>query len=247
MNLKHMEFKADFNAESGKICGYASTWDREPDSWGDIVAPGAFAKSLAKWEESGCPIPLLFGHNANDPYYNIGALDVAKEDERGLYVEGTVDESDLAQRVRELAKAGRLKSFSFAYDVIESAEVTLDNGQKARELREIDIYEVSVVTFPANSHADITDVKGAIKESIGEVYVDVIPRLKAGRVLSKSNEDDLRKARDLIDGVLARLDPDEDNGTDEGKGKPEGDDANGEAAESKAATLERINKILERN
>lgn len=243
MKLKQMEFKADFDAETGKVSGYASTWDREPDSYGDVVAKGAFASSLKRWQESGSPIPLLFGHNADDPYYNIGALTEAKEDERGLYVEGGFDDSDMAQRVRALASEGRLKSFSFAYDVIESAEVTLEDGRKARELRELEIYEVSVVTFPANSHADITDVKDAGGAMHREMHLDIIPHLKAGRVLSKSNEEDLRQARDLIDGVLGRLDSGE--GEEDGKGgKSEDGDVNDEAAKAKSEALEKISKIL---
>ena len=51
---------------NGTIEGYASTWVREPDSYGDIVKQGAFSRTLKEWEESGRPIPFLWAHSMND-------------------------------------------------------------------------------------------------------------------------------------------------------------------------------------
>lgn len=65
-------------ADGGGIVAYASIFDREPDSYGDVVARGAFADTLEVWWESGRPIPLLFGHNMDDP------------DARKLVLEGRV-------------------------------------------------------------------------------------------------------------------------------------------------------------
>ncbi|MBR3383688.1 MAG: HK97 family phage prohead protease, partial [Atopobiaceae bacterium] len=101
--------------DGGRVCGYASTFDRERDAYGDVVAKGAFAKTLERWKGIGKPIPLLYGHNTSDPKYNIGCVTEAREDERGLYVEAEFDaESEVAQDVRHLVKTGRLYQFSFA-------------------------------------------------------------------------------------------------------------------------------------
>ena len=119
--------------DGGKVCGYASTFDRERDAYGDVVAKGAFAKTLESWRGIGKPIPLLYGHNTSDPKYNIGCVTEAREDERGLYVEAEFDaESEVAQDVRHLVKTGRLYQFSFAYDVREAAEVALEKCHKRR-------------------------------------------------------------------------------------------------------------------
>lgn len=168
-------------ADGGSVKGYASTWDRDPDSYGDVIAKGAFAKSLERWAKLGMPIPLLYGHNTDDPEYNIGAVTLAKEDERGLYIEADFDaENPKAQYVRKLVREGRLFQFSFAFDCTDWADVKLEDGTKARELRELDIYEVSLVQIPANQHAEVVEVK-------------------AGRRNSMKDEGDLRRLRDLLD------------------------------------------------
>ena len=111
-------------AEGGSVRGYASTFDRDPDCYGDVIAKGAFTRTLAEWEAKGegvC-IPLLYGHNTDDPMYNIGKVVKAYEDERGLFVEAEFDaENEKAQYVRKLVKEGRLYQFSFALDVKDAA------------------------------------------------------------------------------------------------------------------------------
>lgn len=235
MALKFKDYAVELSSDGdgGTIKGLASTFHREPDCYGDVVAKGAFAESLAKWAESGNPIPLLFGHRMDDPAMNIGAVKTAAETDEGLEFEAEFDaDNETAQYCRKLAKEGRLTKFSFAFDVLESGETTLDNGVKANELRKLDIFEISLVTVPANQHAELIDVKTA------PVYGE-----KAGRVLSKSNEDDLRQAVELIQGVLDRLDPDDgdDDGDGEAKATPKaGTDARG------TAIIDRINEIIER-
>lgn len=156
---------ATADAEHGIIEGYASTFDRIPDSYGDVIAAGAFAKSLKRWEELGKPIPLLYGHVTDDPAYNIGKVVEAHEDERGLFIRAEFDASEKAQRVRELVQDGRIFQFSFAFEVLDAATVKLDDGTRANELRELDIFEVSVVQIPANQYAVVTAIKDAEPET----------------------------------------------------------------------------------
>ena len=58
----------------GTVEGYAATFDRIPDAYGDVIKQGAFADTLKAWEENGKPIPLLYGHSTDDPAYNIGKV-----------------------------------------------------------------------------------------------------------------------------------------------------------------------------
>lgn len=148
--------------DGGSIIGYASTFDRVPDAYGDVIAPGAFADSLKSWEESGLPIPFLFGHRTDDPFMNIGAVTKAEEDERGLKFEAQFDpESETAQYCRKLALEGRIHQFSFAFEILDAAPVELENGETVRELRKLNLFEISLVPIPANSFATVEDVKQA--------------------------------------------------------------------------------------
>lgn len=145
---------------NGVVEGYASTWTREPDSYGDVVRRGAFANTLHDWKLRPQPIPLLFAHRTDDPAYNIGRVLEAREDDRGLFVRAEFDaDNPTAQEVRKLARQGRLYQFSFAYRVLDQGGVTLADGTRANELRKVDLYEVSLVQIPANQHAVVTSAK----------------------------------------------------------------------------------------
>ena len=210
---KSAEFAAQMPSE-GTVEGHAATFDREPDSYGDVIAKGAFARTLSEWSQKEQPIPLLYGHNTEDPELNIGKVTEAYEDERGLHVRAEFDaDNPKAQYVRKLAKEGRLYQFSFAYSVRDAADVEVD-GYPAYELRDLDLYEVSLVQIPANQHAVITGIK-------------------SGRRNSKADADELRSIRTLanqitqaVNGLLA----DEDD-ADEPDGGPE-PNANAEEPET---------------
>ena len=199
--MNYKEFKVKYKDEgNGTIEGYASTWVREPDSYGDIVKQGAFSRTLKEWEESGRPIPFLWAHSMNDLNAFIGSAK-ADEDDYGLHFVATFDGTPEAQRVRELYKDGRLSKFSFAYDILEDGQVTLEDGRKANELRDLTIYEISAVTVPANDTAEIISVK------------DGMVSVKVGKRNSKADEDAIRQAITLLQSVLDTDDPDdgEDN------------------------------------
>ena len=211
--FKSAEFAAQMPSE-GTVEGYAATFDREPDSYGDVIAKGAFARTLTEWSQKEQPIPLLYGHNTEDPEMNIGRVTEAYEDEKGLHVRAEFDaDNPKAQYVRKLAKEGRLYQFSFAYSVRDAADVDVD-GFKAYELRDLDLYEVSLVQIPANQHAVITEIK-------------------SGRRNSKADADELRQIRALaaqitqaINGLLA-----DEEGTDEPEDGPD-PEANAEEPET---------------
>lgn len=178
---------------TGTIEGYASTWVRKPDSYGDVVRKGAFTATLADDWNGGKGIPFLWSHKLDDLKAFIGTAE-ADEDDTGLHFIATFDDTDEAQKVRQLYKDGRLKKFSFAFDVLENGLTTLEDGTKANELRKLKLYEISAVTVPANDTAEVVDVK-------------------AGRRNSKKDADTIRQAITLLESVLDTEDP--DNGEDD--------------------------------
>lgn len=205
-------------ADGGEVLAYASTFDRVPDSYGDVVARGAFAKTLADWQASGNPIPLLFGHRTDDPRMNLGAVIEAEEDERGLKIRARFDEeNEIAQYTRKLVKEGRLTKLSFAYDTLDSAPVVLADGTRANELRELKLYEVSLVPIPANQLTEVIEAKdGEHTESIVEALAEdtsvsdaedvAEPVAKADEVETKAPADEASDALRTIAELADRLD-----------------------------------------
>lgn len=213
----------DDGLEEGQFTAYASTFTKTPDSYGDIVAPGAFAKTLAEWESKDSVIPLLFGHRMDDPDFNIGHVTKAEEDDRGLLVTAQLDlDNPKAAQTYRLLKGRRIDQMSFAYDVLDEGQVEID-GQKVNELRELSLYEVSVVPIGANQDTEILAVKAASDAlALG---------VKAGRVLSAKNESELRKAHDAIGTVLASLATDDDQEKASGTGQAKDEEPVGAKSE----------------
>lgn len=195
---KMPKFKAAAGAANmpadGIVEGYAATFDRIPDSYGDVIKAGAFAASLKRWEESGKPIPLLYGHNTDDPAHNIGRVVDAHEDEKGLFIRAEFDaDNPTAQYARKLVREGRLYQFSFAYEIRDAATIELDDGGQAYELRDLELFEVSLVQIPANQRAVVTDVKSAPAA------------VKSGRRNSKADADALRSVLELADQITTTV------------------------------------------
>lgn len=201
MDHKYKEFalckSADEEKDTGTISGYFSTYDREPDSYGDIIAPGAFTETIKKREASGHPFPLCWNHDLDQI---IGKIDSIEDTDKGPLMTASFFDTPLAQEKREIVKSGVVYQFSFAYDVLEAAPVTLDGGIKANELQKLDLYEVSIVPIPANQNAVMTEVK-------------------AGRRNRKSDEDTIKQIISLAQSLLDEADgtDDPDDGEDDVK------------------------------
>lgn len=165
MQYKSIDVKA---SENGTIEGYFSTWTREPDAYGDVVAKGAFAESFERIRENGGTVPFLWGHQSEDLNSYIGTAGDFKEDDHGAYFKATFDATDQAQRARELVKDGRIAKFSFAYEILDQGEVELEDGRKANELRKLELYEVSLVMYPANPDTSVIDVKSGRRNSAAD-------------------------------------------------------------------------------
>jgi HK97 family phage prohead protease len=138
---------------TGVFVGYASLFGIR-DNMGDVVMPGAFAASLAR---KGCDnIRMLFQHNPAEP---IGAWIEMRENDRGLYVRGRLDCN--VQRGRELLsllEGGGLDGLSIGFKTLRAGR---DRMTGARLLHEVDLWEISLVTFPMLGEARVSDVKNA--------------------------------------------------------------------------------------
>lgn len=192
--LVQVKMGEEMGLAEGEFQAYASVFDNK-DSYGDIVRPGAFKGTLERWAAKDALIPLLFGHRMDDPDFNIGHVD-AKEDDHGLWVHGYIDlEAPKGASTHRAMKAGRLSQMSFAYDVLDGGWETKD-GDEYFELRELELYEVSVVTVGANSETEILAVKSTVAALMDGV--------KAGRVLSAKNEDSLRGVLDAVKASVVK-------------------------------------------
>ena len=214
----------DVKADNGTITGYASTWIREPDSYGDVVAQGAFKESIEQIKAEGKNLPLLFNHDGNDLNKFIGTVTNLEEDDHGLKFEAVFDATPEAQRARELAMDGRLAKFSFAYDVLDQATVTLEDGRKANELRKLNIHEVSLVLYPANPDTGVVSVK-------------------SGRRNRKSDEEIIKQIISLANQLLNEGDDTEADEDENAKSK-EPDTANDEERIRMEALRKRANELL---
>ena len=145
-------------SESGEFEGYGSVFGNK-DSYDDIVLPGAFKSSLERWREKGRLPAMLWQHQISEP---VGVYTEMKEDDVGLYVRGRllIDDDPLAKRAHAHMKAGSLGGMSIGY-MLNDWEY--DREKEAWMLKEIDLWEVSLVTFPANEEARINNVKSALE------------------------------------------------------------------------------------
>ncbi len=141
------EFKAD---AIGTIEGYASIFGNV-DAGGDIVAPGAFGASLAKKPK----VKMLWQHDTWSP---IGVWDEIKEDQTGLWVRGRIlSDVELGREAIALVKSGAIDGLSVGYRTVEASKSAEGN----RILERVDLWEISLVTFPMNSEATIDAMKAA--------------------------------------------------------------------------------------
>lgn len=131
---------------SGFFRGYASVFNHL-DYQGDRVIKGAFLNSLRSWREKGALPKMLWQH---DPTKPIGQWLKIDEDQKGLYVEGQILlDLQLGREAYALIKAGVVDRLSIGYRVDQAKT----NKVGERELTKLDLQEISLVTFAANSAA----------------------------------------------------------------------------------------------
>lgn len=149
------ELKAyeDDEMEKGEFTGYASIFGNV-DLGNDIVERGAFTKSLRR--KGYRKVKMLYQHDTKQP---IGVFDMIKEDDNGLYVKGRLAmQTQKGKEVFELMKMGAIDGLSVGYRVDQKG-YHYDDKKKKRRLKEVDLMEISAVTFPMNPKAMIQGVK----------------------------------------------------------------------------------------
>jgi HK97 family phage prohead protease len=133
-----------------RFAGYAAVFGKR-DSGGDVIVPGAFAATLAARKEAGARLPLFWQHR---PGQRIGWVDLAEEDRHGLRVIASLS-PDAGPAAKALID-GAVNGLSFGYRVRDGAP---QGG--GRELRALDLLEVSLVTRPMQQLARVHFVDSA--------------------------------------------------------------------------------------
>lgn len=155
MNIKTRDFGFSVKevGEDGTFTGYGSVFG-VVDSYREIVAPGAFADSLANHKAKGTMPALLWQHRSGEP---LGIFEEMVEDSVGLFVRGKL--AMTTQRGREaydLLKMGAISGLSIGFMPREDA---FDKLTGITTLKKVDLWETSLVTFPANDAARVNGVK----------------------------------------------------------------------------------------
>ncbi len=224
LHQKYIDFKIDEKSfspdglSSRIIRAYASTWD--VDLAGDRIERGAFLDSIERRftrpmaEKGKSDIRFLFQH---DPKECIGTINLIKEDDKGLYVECYISRTKRGDDLLVLLKDGAIDKMSIGYIPVEFEE-----EGNIRVLKEVDIFEASIVVFPMNESTDIFEVRSkdmakakAVKAKIKEATLldfelkelayraeQVKSEIKAGKVLSGGNKKKLLAALSSINEVL---------------------------------------------
>lgn len=163
-NIQHKSVPLELKKEpdeDGSFEGYASVFG-VVDQGMDVVERGAFRKSLG----SGRKVKMLWQHDVQQP---IGVWDMIEENERGLYVKGRLSKDvGKGREAMALLRMGALDSMSIGYRTIEAVP---EAGGRVRKLIELDLFEVSLVTFPMNEDATVTDVKSIRTEREFEAFL----------------------------------------------------------------------------
>jgi HK97 family phage prohead protease len=159
MHRKYIERPFEIKAvkSDGTIEGYASVFG-EIDSYRDVVVPGAFTKSLQqRYRDKGRKgVPMLDQHDTRTPI-GLWPIEFISEDSVGLLVKGKINmQVQKGVENHALADQGALSGLSIGYNTVEDQ---WDNAGNIRILKEVDLWEISMVTFPAGDSARITSVK----------------------------------------------------------------------------------------
>lgn len=139
----NLEMRAENDGKT--LVGYAAVFDSpsEPLPWTEFVKRGAFSKTL----NDGADVRLLIDHEGIPLARTKSGTLALEEDDRGLRVEAELDPSNPdAARVISAMRRGDMSQMSFAFRTIKDS---WSSDRSSRELREVQLYDVSVVTFPA--------------------------------------------------------------------------------------------------
>lgn len=147
---------------TGVFVGYASLFGK-PDQQGDIVLPGAFLQSLRQRPPG--EVRMLFQHNPAEP---VGTWIDMRETEKGLYVEGRLDIN--VQRGRELLSLLESRGLDGLSIGFRTQTARRDRATGHRLLARIDLWEISLVTFPMLAGARVSEVKRRARDAAEALF-----------------------------------------------------------------------------
>lgn len=195
---KTLSFKADeFDEEEGIFSGYAAVFGNV-DSGGDVIEPGAFTKTIAEgWER----VKILALHN--DGWLPIGRPLELREDSNGLFIKAKISDTSMGRDIKVLLKDGVLNELSIGYD-----PVVFDYDETGiRHLREVKLWETSLVTWAMNPQAVVTDYKAdETAERAKAMVEEAASDLKAGRKISSARLKALKEASASMKAATKALD-----------------------------------------
>lgn len=188
---KSLSLEYKFDAEQGVVTGHVAVFNNVDDN-NDIIRAGAFTKSIAKFTP-----PIVWQHNIKEA---IGKPVILKEDNKGLYVEAKLTKGvPEADKALLLLKDKVIDSFSFGYIV---TDFEYEDG--IRIIKELDLFEISLVTLPCNKQAKVIDVKQ--KEATPEnapIDIEEIKSIRdAERFLIKNKKS---LTREYITGIVSKI------------------------------------------
>lgn len=195
---KTLQFNVDeYDEEQGIFSGYGAVVGNLDDG-GDIIEPGAFTKTIAEgWER----VKILVLHN--DCLLPIGRPLELREDAKGLYIKAKISDTATGRDVKVLLKDGVLTELSIGYDPI-----VFDYDEHGiRHLREVKLWEVSVVTWAMNPEATITGYKAAeAADRAAKIVTDAASDIKEGRKISSARLKTLKDASETMKKAAKTLD-----------------------------------------
>ncbi len=194
MKLDRKAFATEWKADSvtGVVEGYGAVFGNV-DTYGDIILRGAFSNTMGKRK-----VKMLWQH---DPEKPIGVWDEMREDDRGLWMKGRIlSDVEKGREAIALMAAGAIDGLSIGYKTID-AEYT--NGN--RVIKEIDLWETSIVTFPANDMAGASVKSIETERDLERVLIDCGLSRKAAKAIAATGKGylSLRDAgdEDPVDGL----------------------------------------------
>lgn len=166
---KAFKFELESTGENGEFSGYAAVFGNR-DNGDDIIEKGAFSKTI---RDDFDRIKILSQHNECE--LPIGRPLELREDEKGLYIRGRISDTQKGRDIQTLLKDGVLNELSIGYDAVT---FDFDSEEGVRHLKEIKLWEVSIVTWAMNDQAKIDEVKSLAEELKLEAKAGKISRTR---------------------------------------------------------------------
>ena len=199
--LAELKFASGDEAPARAFSGYGAVFGNL-DSYGDVIAKGAFKRTLRDYRQADRLPPMLAQHggflSAAD-LMPIGVWTKMVEDDTGLVVEGRLSDTARGNEAYTLLKDGALSGLSIGYVTKEFALGTRP-GEPRRTIKDIDLLEVSLVTFPANDRARIDQVKAAARSLSTTDWRDLEGALRDEGLSHR----DAKKAASALKNLLLR-------------------------------------------